>query len=83
LSHVNVITVIISNKDHFDYAIVGGGCFGPLTAFALIQEWSDARIVWFKSTYIYTASQNKSKIICVAYKNKDYVAFVKKVLEIW
>jgi sarcosine oxidase/L-pipecolate oxidase len=70
-------------ENHFDYAIVGGGCFGASTALALIREWPDARIVWLEGTHTHTASQDMSKIIRAAYEDEDYVAFVEKALQMW
>jgi sarcosine oxidase/L-pipecolate oxidase len=77
------MAAIVRSEDHFDYAIVGGGCFGASAALALIREWPDAGIVWFEGTHTHTASQDKSKIIRAAYEDEDYVAFVEKALEIW
>ena len=77
------ITFNNSNENHFDYAIVGGGCLGASTALALKREWPDARIVWFEGTDTHTASKDKSKIIRTPYPDKDYVAFAEKALEMW
>jgi sarcosine oxidase/L-pipecolate oxidase len=77
------MAAIIRNEDHFDYAIVGGGCFGASTALALIREWPVARIVWFEGTHTSTASQDMSKIIRAAYEDEDYVTFVEKTLQMW
>jgi hypothetical protein len=74
---------IIRNENHFDYTIIGGGCFGASAALALIGEWPDARIVWFEGTHTHTASQDKSKIIRAAYEDEEYVAFVERTLEMW
>jgi hypothetical protein len=81
LSHA--IAAIIRNKNYFDYAIVEEGCFSALTALALIQKWPDTQIFWFERTYTHTALQDKSNIICAAYKGKGYIAFVERTLEMW
>lgn len=77
------MAAITYNQNHFDYAIIGGGCFGASTALALIREWPDARIVWFEGTNTRTASQDMSKIVRPNYEDEDYVAFVKKALQLW
>jgi glycine/D-amino acid oxidase-like deaminating enzyme len=76
--------VSCNNKEnHFDYAIVGGGCFGASTVLALKRAWPDARIIWFEGTHTYTASRDTSKIVRAAYEDDDYVAFAGKSLEMW
>ena len=77
------MAAIVRNEDHYDYAIVGGGCFGASSALGLIREWPDARIIWFEGTHTHTASQDESKIIRAAYEDDDYVAFLEETLEMW
>lgn len=67
----------------FDYAIVGGGCFGASSALALIREWPDARIVWFEGSATHTASKDINKIIRTPYPDKDYVAFAERAMKTW
>ncbi len=71
------------NNNSFDYAIVGGGCFGASTALALIREWPDARIVWFEGSATYTASKDINKIIRTPYPDEDYVAFAEQAMRMW
>ena len=68
---------------HFDYAIVGGGCFGASTALALKREWPDARVIWFEGSATHTASKDISKIIHTPYPDKDYVAFAEQAMRMW
>jgi sarcosine oxidase / L-pipecolate oxidase len=71
------------NNSHFDYAIVGGGCFGASTALALKREWPDARIIWFEGSATHTASKDINKIIRTPYPDKDYVAFAEQAMRMW
>ena len=68
---------------HFDYAIVGGGCFGASIALAFKREWPDARIIWFEGTATHIAFKDITKIIRTLYPNKDYVAFVEQTMRMW
>jgi sarcosine oxidase/L-pipecolate oxidase len=68
---------------HFDYAIVGGGCFGASTALALKRAWPDARIVWFEGSATHTASKDINKIIRTVYPDEDYVAFAEQAMRMW
>ena len=68
---------------HFDYAVVGGGCFGASTALALQREWPDARIIWFEGSATLTASKDINKIIRATYPDKDYVAFAEQAMRMW
>ena len=71
------------NDSHFDYAIVGGGCFGASTALALKREWPDTRIIWFEGSATSTASKDINKIIRTPYPDKDYVAFAEQAMRMW
>lgn len=71
------------NDSQFDYAIVGGGCFGASTALALKREWPDARIIWFEGSATYTASKDINKIIRTPYPDKDYVVFAEQAMRMW
>lgn len=68
---------------HFDYAIVGGGCFGASTALALKREWPNARIIWFEGSATHTASKDINKIVRTVYPDKDYVAFAEQAMRSW
>jgi glycine/D-amino acid oxidase-like deaminating enzyme len=70
------MAAIVRNEDHYDYAIVGGKCFGASSALGLIREWPDARIIWFEGTHTYTASQDESKIIRAAYGEIEFMDWV-------
>ena len=76
-------TLIGDCDPHFDYAIVGGGCFGASTALALKREWPDARIIWFEGSATRTASKDINKIIRTTYPDKDYVAFAEQAMRMW
>lgn len=77
-------TSIMNHKNnHFDYAIVGGGCFGASTALALIREWPDAQIIWFEGSATHTASKDINKIIRTPYPDRDYVAFAEQAMRMW
>ena len=79
-----IMSTSIGDQDtHFDYGIVGGGCFGASTALALIREWPDARIVWFEGSASHTASKDINKIIRTPYPDKDYVAFAERAMKTW
>lgn len=71
------------DDSHFDYAIVGGGCFGASTALALKREWPDARVIWFEGSATHTASKDINKIVRTVYPDKDYVAFAEQAMRIW
>ena len=71
------------DDSHFDYAVVGGGCFGASTALALKREWPHARIVWFEGSATHTASKDVSKIIRTVYPDKDYVSFAEQAMRMW
>ncbi len=77
----------ISSYNHddsqFEYAIVGGGCFGASTALALKRESPDARIIWFEGSATHTASKDENKIIRTVYPDKDYVAFAEQAMRMW
>lgn len=79
------MTTASCNHDdsHFDYAIVGGGCFGASTALAMKREWPDARIIWFEGRATHTASKDINKIIRTPYPDKDYVAFAEQAMRMW
>ena len=76
-------TLIGDCNPPFDYAIVGGGCFGASTALALKREWPDARIIWFEGSATRTASKDINKIIRTPYPDKDYVAFAEQAMRMW
>lgn len=73
----------MATHEHFDYAIIGGGCIGASTALALQREYPDARIAWLEGTATHTASKDINKIIRTPYPDEDYVAFATKAMEKW
>ena len=75
------MTAIFHNDIPYNYAIVGGGCFGASTALALVRKWPDARIIWFEGTHTYAASTDINKIVRPNYRDKDYVAFAENSLK--
>jgi len=72
-----------NNDNHFDYAVVGGGCFGASTAFSLKSEWPGARVIWFEGSATHTASKDINKIIRTPYPDEDYVAFAEQAMKMW
>jgi sarcosine oxidase / L-pipecolate oxidase len=69
--------------EHFNYAVIGGGCMGASTALAVQKEWPDARVIWFEGTHTVTASKDINKIIRTRYPDDDYIAFAEKAMEAW
>jgi len=40
----------LNMQKQFDFAVIGGGCFGVLTACVLQREWPNAKIILFEGS---------------------------------
>jgi sarcosine oxidase/L-pipecolate oxidase len=73
----------LNTQKHFDFAVIGGGCFGVLTARALQREWPNAKIILFEGSKTKTASKAFWRTIRVPYIDEEYVPLAKEAEEKW
>lgn len=70
-------------QNQFDYAIIGGGCFGVSTALALQIEQPNAKIILFEGSETKTASKGFWKTIRVPYMDEEYVPLAEESKQKW
>lgn len=74
---------ILNMQNQYDFAVIGGGCFGVSTALALQREWLNAKIILFEGSETKTASKAFWKTIRTPYFDEEYVLLAGEAKEKW
>jgi glycine/D-amino acid oxidase-like deaminating enzyme len=70
-------------QNQFNYAVIGGGCFGVSTALALQIEQPNAKIILFEGSETKTASKAFWKTIRIPYMDEEYVPLAEESEQKW